>query len=30
VANCGSNTKAELDKLNAKFTDELTKQEVAG
>ncbi len=29
VANCGSNTKAELDKLAGKFTEELTKQGVA-
>ena len=29
-ANCASDTKAELDKLSQKFTDELTKQEVKG
>ncbi len=30
VANCGSDTKAELDKLATSFKDELTKQGVAG
>jgi multiple sugar transport system substrate-binding protein len=30
VANCGSNAKAELDKLNTKFTDQLSTQGVAG
>ena len=30
VANCASNTRAELDKLAQKFSDELTKQGVSG